>query len=123
MANPEFYPEADTPQAFDPKQVILNKILGAILNVFTPVTNTNPTFFPEGHQPQAFDNENRILMKILGAILDSSGGGGGGGLSGAGSPEGVETANPGTTYWNTSDRSLWIKDTETGDTGWIKLLS
>lgn len=43
----------------------------------------------------------------------------GGGLSGAGSPEGVITANPGTTYWNTTaPKELWVKDSGTGNTGW-----
>jgi hypothetical protein len=43
-------------------------------------------------------------------------------LSGAGSPEGVETANPGKQYWDTAGTAgniLYVKKTGTGNTGWI----
>lgn len=53
----------------------------------------------------------------------SGGGGGSGGESGAGSPEGVVTASPGTTYYNTSDGSFWAKGSGTGDTGWVALIT
>lgn len=49
--------------------------------------------------------------------------GGGGGEAGAGSPEGVVSAPPGTTYLNTSDNSFWAKATGSGNTGWIQLIS
>lgn len=40
-------------------------------------------------------------------------------LVGAGSPEGVVTASPGQTYWNTTaPKELWVKDSGTGNTGW-----
>lgn len=39
-------------------------------------------------------------------------------LSGEGSPEGVQTAEPGTTYWDTVAKELWVKDTGSGNTGW-----
>lgn len=52
----------------------------------------------------------------------SGSGGGGAGLIGAGSPEGVETADPGTTYYNTSDGTFWVKETGAGNTGWAQLL-
>lgn len=44
-------------------------------------------------------------------------------LIGAGSPEGVETADPGYTYYNTTDGSYWVKETGTGNTGWVQLLA
>jgi hypothetical protein len=53
----------------------------------------------------------------------ATGGAGGGGESGVGDPEGVVTANPGTTYVDTSDSSFWVKLTGTGDTGWIELIA
>lgn len=46
------------------------------------------------------------------------GSGSGGGLSGSGSPEGVETAGPGRTYVDTDTGDLYVKQTGTGDTGW-----
>jgi hypothetical protein len=50
-------------------------------------------------------------------------GGTGGGLSGTGSPEGVTTANPGATYFDTASASLWAKQTGTGNTGWTQLIA
>lgn len=44
---------------------------------------------------------------------------GGGMLSGAGSPEGVVEADPDTWYRQTDAPILWIKETGTGDTGWV----
>ncbi|MEO0733927.1 MAG: hypothetical protein AAFZ52_13905, partial [Bacteroidota bacterium] len=43
-------------------------------------------------------------------------------LSGAGSPEGSVTADPGTLYLNTSGgagQTLWVKESGTGNTGWV----
>jgi hypothetical protein len=42
----------------------------------------------------------------------------GNGLEGVGGPEGVVTANPGTTYFDTTTDSLWYKKTGNGNTGW-----
>lgn len=53
----------------------------------------------------------------------AGGAGGGAGLIGAGSPEGVQTADPGTTYYNTTDGSFWVKETGAGNTGWAQLLA
>jgi len=42
--------------------------------------------------------------------------------SGSGSPEGVVTANPGTAYLNSdggAGTTLFVKESGTGDTGWI----
>lgn len=67
---------------------------------------------------------NRDLMVAIaeGTNQNSGGGAGGGGEAGAGSPEGVVAATPGTTYFNTSDDSFWVKATGTGNTGWIQLI-
>ena len=43
-------------------------------------------------------------------------------LPGAGSPEGVVIATPGTTYLNITDASFWIKATGLGSNGWICLI-
>ena len=43
---------------------------------------------------------------------------------GSGSPEGVETANPGSKYWNytgTAGSILWYKASGTGNTGWVAI--
>lgn len=53
-----------------------------------------------------------------GGSSSGSGGGGGTGLAGSGSPEGAQTAEPGTTYYQTNTSRLWIKATGSGNTGW-----
>lgn len=78
------------------------------------------SFYSEGTTPRQRDTMHRIEQKILGALLDGTGGGTG--LSGAGSPEGSVTANVGTTYYRTSDGSFWVKDSGTGNTGWVALI-
>lgn len=43
-------------------------------------------------------------------------------FSGAGSPEGVLTATPGSAYLNTSggtNTTLYVKESGTGNTGWV----
>lgn len=40
-------------------------------------------------------------------------------LSGTASPEGVITGSPGKTFWNTTTKKLYVKDTGTGNTGWV----
>lgn len=35
-------------------------------------------------------------------------------------PEGVETAVVGTFYVNTADKTLWFKETGSGNTGWVQ---
>ncbi len=47
----------------------------------------------------------------------------GGGLAGAGSPEGVTTADPGQTYLDTSNGFFYAKQSGTGNTGWLLLIS
>lgn len=55
--------------------------------------------------------------------IGSTGGGtGSAGLYGTGSPEGVKTADPGTTYLDTDTGDFWVKKTGTGNTGWLELI-
>jgi hypothetical protein len=49
--------------------------------------------------------------------------GGTAGLTGTGSPEGVQTADPGTTYFDTAASGFWVKGTGTGNTGWVQLIA
>ena len=57
------------------------------------------------------------------AILVAIQAGGGGGLSGSGTPQGVLSASPGATYLDTSTGNCWAKQTGTGNTGWLELIS
>ena len=61
-----------------------------------------------------------VMIQAIRGI--STGGGGGGGESGVGSPEGVVTANPGTTYFDTLNKIFWVKQTGAGNTGWFQLV-
>lgn len=40
--------------------------------------------------------------------------------AGAGSPEGVVTRSPGAWYWDTTNKRAWVKDSGTGNTGWVE---
>lgn len=51
------------------------------------------------------------------------GGTGSGGLAGEGSPEGVVTADPGATYYDTLSGDFYVKETGTGNTGWVLLIA
>ena len=77
--------------------------------IFTPTTN------------DPFDCQEITLMKIN---ANSTGGGGSGtggaGIVGVGSPEGIVTATPGTSYFDTSTNSFWYKRTGSGNTGWFQ---
>lgn len=44
-------------------------------------------------------------------------------FAGEGSPEGVVTAPPGSTYVDTLGSGFWVKFTGTGNTGWVQLIS
>jgi hypothetical protein len=83
----------------------------------------NPVFLGDGSTPRRSDALWAIEQKILGALIDGgTGGGTGGTFAGAGSPEGVVTANPGSVYTDTSTGSFWNKLTGTGNTGWQQLI-
>jgi hypothetical protein len=63
-----------------------------------------------------------ICIAQLLCNISAGGGTGGGGLAGVGSPEGVTTANPGTTYLDTASGSFYAKQTGSGNTGWLQLI-
>jgi hypothetical protein len=44
-----------------------------------------------------------------------------GGSTIVGSPEAVLTASPGATVWDTTDKILYVKDSGTGNTGWLAI--
>ena len=73
---------------------------------------------------EPFDTQAISLMKIN---HNSTGGGGSGtggaGIVGVGSPEGVVTATPGTSYFDTSTNSYWYKRTGSGNTGWFEIVA
>lgn len=82
--------------------------------------------FSSGTTPLACNPEAVITEKILIKLNAGGGTGGGGsgsGLSGVGSPQGVVTASPGTTYLQTDTGSFWAKQTGTDANGWIELIA
>lgn len=56
-----------------------------------------------------------------------AGGGGGGGIgatySGSGTPEGVQSGDPGNLYWDATNNVLYVKDTGAGNTGWREIVA
>jgi len=81
-----------------------------------------PSFYPEGNTSKPSDNSMRSLHKLV----DLAGGGSGGGAAGkygTGSPEGVVTAPPGTTYARTDTGGLWTKNSGTGSSGWVEIVA
>lgn len=64
---------------------------------------------------------------LYGDSVYTSGGGGSsadcGCLAGVGTPEGVVSASPGATYYDTSAYGFWVKSTGTGNTGWTQLIA
>jgi hypothetical protein len=73
------------------------------------------TFYPEGTRATPNDSEQRSLTKIV----DILGSGGGTNLSGSGSPEGSVVGTVGQGYVNTNNGNYWVKQTGTGNTGWV----
>ncbi len=78
--------------------------------------------------PLNTDTQRIIEIRILNALRNGGGGGGGSGtgqsgIVGVGDPEGVVTATPGTMYEDSSTNSLWMKETGSGNTGWIQLIA
>lgn len=79
-----------------------------------------------GTTPHGVDTINTLLKRIASSASGGGGGGGGGGGSGTGQsgmvgivdPEGTKTATPGTTYTNTANQTLWIKESGNGTVGW-----
>lgn len=64
-----------------------------------------------------------VMIQAIRGISAGGGGTGGAGIVGTGSPEGAETAEPGTIYFDSAGDSLWVKESGSGDTGWIQLIA
>lgn len=81
--------------------------------------------FLSGNVSTAIDTQRILEVKILNRLnaMSSGGGTGGAGVVGTGSPEGVVTAPAGTTYFDSTGDSLWIKESGSGNTGWIQLIA
>lgn len=62
-----------------------------------------------------------LELALLAQIING-GGVAGGGLTGVVNPEGNVTGVPGQTYWNSANQSFWIKNSGTGNTGWVQLI-
>ncbi len=61
-------------------------------------------------------------LALLAQIVGGGSGTGGAGSVGAGSPEGVVVANPGTSYYDTVGLAFWYKLTGVGNTGWFQVV-
>ncbi len=70
-------------------------------------------------QPSSSDTIQPLLFKIAYNLSLIPSTGGSGNYSGAGSPEGVQIATPGSYYWDTVGHHIYAKDTGTGSTGWL----
>ncbi len=71
--------------------------------------------------PVTVDPSEIVELQLLCEIKAASTGGGGGGgtgMVGVVDPEGVVTADPGTSYSNRVLKTFWYKETGTGNTGW-----
>lgn len=77
----------------------------------------DPDFLSWGSTPHRTDTVNTLLKRIAGGL---AAGGGGGGESGDG-PPGSLVAADGVTYWDRTNKILWVADsTEAG--GWYQAL-
>ncbi len=78
-----------------------------------------PETYSQGDVPFYTNTERVLEAKILNK-LNTGAGTGGPGVVGVGSPEGVVTAPPGTSYFDTSTDSFWYKKSGVGNTGWVQ---
>jgi len=102
-------------------------LLSNLLKVYDPMADTSPqTLLNDGRCYQCFgplSASDTMMLSLLSKLVDATAAAGSGGLTGVGDPEGVVTASPGATYLNTTDDSFWVKETGTGNTGWIELIA
>jgi len=81
----------------------------------------SPTFLARGHTPTRSDTKWFIEQRILGALIDGGGGGATDITIGvAPNPNGVITGDPGSAYVDRVLHTYWIKETGTGNTGWMQ---
>lgn len=73
--------------------------------------------------PYVTDTMQVLLYKLVGSISTLPSNGGSANYSGAGSPEGVQTATVGSVYTDLTNSKVYIKTSGTGNTGWTLYLS
>jgi hypothetical protein len=90
--------------------------------------STDPAVLLAAAESAGFTKLSDQQLKAIGdyvAVEFNNAGGAGGGdtahvsSSGSGSPEGVVTRSPGAKYWDATNQVEYVKDTGTGNTGWI----
>ena len=126
MATPTFFTTGHTPDQNDSKWMIEQRILGAL----TDGGNLSGVGVPSNSLGKDGDlyvntSNGNVYSKSGGTWSLATGGvgpAGGSGLSGAVDPNGSATASPGTTYVNTVNHSLWMKETGVGNSGWIQYI-
>lgn len=68
-------------------------------------------------------NKKVTMFQLLDWLTESGGVGiGDGGLADSGSPEGVVTASPGRTYFDSANDVFYVKKTGNGSIGWVQLI-
>ena len=113
----------------DTNSILLEKIL-RLCNQLNGGPVSDPDYFPEGSTPLRGDTINISLQKICGSLYGITTGGGGvyppvtGSYiyTGSGDPNGSQTADAGSIYFDISTPSSpvqWIKTTNGSNTGWI----
>jgi hypothetical protein len=73
--------------------------------------------------PKNTDTIRILEVRILNALRAGGSGTGGAGLTGSGSPEGSVSATPGTTYYDTTGGTFWVKESGSGNTNWAELIA
>ncbi len=63
-----------------------------------------------------------LMLALLQRMVGGGGGTGGAGLVGTGSPEGVVTATPGTSFYDTTGFAYYYKTSGSGNTGWQQVV-
>ncbi|SRR6266542_3304801 len=106
-----------------PAGLINYAILAALIDVANgvPVSSDPQVIIDQARCLECVIPQGFVGYAILAAVSNITGGGGG--LAGAGSPEDVTTASPGTTYLDTSTNSFWVKSSGVGNTGWVQLIA
>lgn len=108
-----------------------NYVVGLTQEPYTPGNSTRgglhgvgPPDNSLGNNGQLYvdDDTGDLYVKVNNAWTLVQGAPGGPGEIGVGSPEGVVTAAPGTTYLDSSTNNFWIKASGSGSVGWVQLI-